>query len=65
MIDYESGITVYCILNNGELRKYYATIMAYLPIQSISHQIKPMDKQQISHLQIHDDFGVTIDETKR
>jgi hypothetical protein len=65
MIDDESGITIYCTFKNGELRKYYATIMTYLSNQSIIDQIQPIVRQQISDLQIHNEFGVILDQTKR
>ncbi|CAF3412898.1 unnamed protein product [Rotaria socialis] len=59
------GITVYCALDNGEFRKYSVTMMSYLPGQSI---ILKQDKkliQSIIDLQIHGDFIVTLDETKK
>ncbi|CAF3756600.1 unnamed protein product [Rotaria magnacalcarata] len=59
------GITVYCTLDNGEFRKYSVTMMSYLPGQSI---ILKQDKkliQSIIDLQIHGDFIVTLDETKK
>ncbi|CAF3661665.1 unnamed protein product, partial [Rotaria sordida] len=60
----ESGITVYCTLKNGELRKYYATVMAYLLEYSNTHSTNPMVQEQICHLQIQDEFVTTLDETK-
>jgi hypothetical protein len=38
--------------------------MTYLLNQSITDRIQPIVKQPISHLQIDDEFCVTIDQTK-
>jgi len=59
--DDECGITVYCTLENGELCKYYATIMNYLPNRSAVFPENLIVRKQIDSLQIEGDFVVILD----
>ncbi len=59
--DDESGITVYCTLENGQLRKYYATTMVYLPNRSAILPENLTLREQIDSLRIEGDFVVTLD----
>ncbi|CAF4736102.1 unnamed protein product [Rotaria socialis] len=64
-IDWYSGIAVYCALEDGELRRYNATMMASLPDRPAPFSKSPILKEQISHLQIQDKILLTLDESKR
>ncbi|CAF1394260.1 unnamed protein product [Rotaria sordida] len=62
--DEETGITIYCVLENGELRQYNVTIMTYLPYERINQSENSLLKEPIDSLQIHDKFVVTLDTRK-
>lgn len=58
IVDDETGVIVYSAHENGELHKYYATVMAY-------QSKKSLPKEQIDLMQIHDSFLVTLGQTRR
>ncbi|CAM4833811.1 unnamed protein product [Rotaria magnacalcarata] len=63
-IDLYYGVTVFCTLGNGELRKYSVTMMNYLPGESVTLTENTKLKESINHLQIQGEFVVTLDKTK-
>ncbi|CAF1181407.1 unnamed protein product [Rotaria sordida] len=63
-IDEETGITIYCVLENGELRQYNVTIMTYLPYERTNQSENSLLKEPIDSLQIQNKFVVTLDTRK-
>lgn len=65
VVDDESGFLVYAVHEDGELKKYYATVMNYLPSELSMRIEKSLPKEPIDLMQIHGDFLVTVDQTKK
>ncbi|CAF1601312.1 unnamed protein product [Rotaria sordida] len=62
--DKDWGIIVNCALENGQLRKYNATIMTYLPVKFATLQENSSLREQIDYFEIQNDFIVTFDQAK-
>ncbi|CAF1181265.1 unnamed protein product [Rotaria sordida] len=58
------GIIVNCALENGQLRKYNATIMTYLPVKFATLQENSSLREQIDYFEIQNNFIVTFDQAK-
>jgi hypothetical protein len=58
------GIIVYCILENGELRKYNTTIMNYLSDRTTTHSKSSILQNSIDQFEIENEFVIALDKTK-